>query len=121
MAALIRGVIRLLPVEKNVFLSTRSDIIVESKRFVRGLRRKPVRVLFPDNDAGKVVKPQQQQAAEKKEARTSPTAGAGEQPDRSDAVNMRSETAKQPHANITKDSVDGLRYERALPGDKRLS
>ncbi|XP_043976341.1 rRNA methyltransferase 3A, mitochondrial [Gambusia affinis] len=122
MAALIRGVIRILPVEKNIFLSTRSDIIVESKRFVRGLRRKPVRVLFPDNDAGKVVKQQQQhpQAAEKKNARNSPTA-AGEQPDWRDAVNMRSETAKQPYANITKDSVDGLRYERALPGDKRLS
>ncbi|XP_014859137.1 PREDICTED: rRNA methyltransferase 3, mitochondrial [Poecilia mexicana] len=128
MAALIRGVIRLLPVEKNVFLSTRSDIIVESTRFLRGLRRKPVRVLFPDNDAGKVVKPppqqqQQQQhpqAAEKKMVRNSPTA-AGEQPDRSDAVNMRSKTLKEPYDNITKDSVDGLRYERALPGDKRLS
>ncbi|KAM4742512.1 rRNA methyltransferase 3A, mitochondrial [Anableps anableps] len=125
MAALIRGVIRLFPTERSVFLSTRSDIIVESKRFVRGLRRKPVRVLFPEKDTGKVVKPPQQQhpqadhhAAEQKMGKNSSARG---HPSRSDPVNMRSETAKHPHVPDAKDPVDRLRYERAFPGDKRLS
>ncbi|MEQ2221929.1 hypothetical protein ILYODFUR_020723 [Ilyodon furcidens] len=125
MAALIKGVIRLFPTERYAFLSTRSDIIVESKRFVRGLRRKPVRVLFPENNTGKVVKPSQppqsdHHAAEQKMGRSSPGAARGH-PDRSDPVNTRSGTAKHPHVTVTKDLIDGLRYERAFPGDKRLS
>lgn len=124
MAALIRSVNRLFPTERHVFLLTKSDIIVESKRFVRGLRRKPVRVLFPENDTGKVVKPpppqaDQHAAEQKMVARNSPAAARG-QPDRSDPGNMRTETAKHAAA-AAKDQVEGIRFERAFPGDKRLS
>lgn len=124
MAALIRGMKRLFPTERHVFLLTKIDIVVESKRFVRALRRKPVRVLFPENDTGKVINPPpphpkaDHNAAEQKMARNSPAAARG-QPDRSDPGNMRSETAK--HVAAGKDQVDGLRFERAVPGDKRLS
>uniref|UniRef100_A0A3Q2SSG7 Mitochondrial rRNA methyltransferase 3a n=1 Tax=Fundulus heteroclitus TaxID=8078 RepID=A0A3Q2SSG7_FUNHE len=120
MAALMRGVMRLFPTERNAFLSTSGDIIVESRRFVRGLRRKPVRVLFPEDDAGKAVKPPppHPQSGPHAAEQTVPRRG---HPDRSDPVNTRTEPAKQLHVTVSKDHVDGLRYERAFPGDKRLS
>ncbi|KAF3847558.1 hypothetical protein F7725_020586 [Dissostichus mawsoni] len=63
MAAYMRSMICLVSIERNVFLHSRgSGVIVETKRYVRGLRRNPVRVLFPENEADKVVKPRPQPA-----------------------------------------------------------
>ncbi|TDH14633.1 hypothetical protein EPR50_G00022260 [Perca flavescens] len=57
MAAYMRSVIRLVAIERNAFLTRGSSVIEESKRYVRGLRRTPVRVLTE-----KVLKPQCQPA-----------------------------------------------------------
>ncbi|KAA8594185.1 hypothetical protein FQN60_005019 [Etheostoma spectabile] len=57
MAAYIRSVICLFSIERNAFLTRGSRVIVESKRYVRGLRRTPVRVLLPENGTDKVLKP----------------------------------------------------------------
>lgn len=125
MAALLRGVRLLFPIEESVFLSSRSDIIVDPKRFVRGLRRKPVKVLSFEDQAAKAPKqplPSRPDAlAAKQEVKGNSPAAPTRHPDRTDPANTRSETAKHPHFTITVDQVEGLRYERAFPGDKRLS
>ncbi|XP_015238644.1 PREDICTED: rRNA methyltransferase 3, mitochondrial [Cyprinodon variegatus] len=125
MAALLRGVRLLFPIEESVFLSSRSDIIVDPKRFVRGLRRKPVKVLSFEDQAAKAPKqplPSRPDAlAAKQEVKGNSPAAPTRHPDRTDPANTRSETAQHPHFTITADQVEGLRYERAFPGDKRLS
>ncbi|XP_061575601.1 rRNA methyltransferase 3A, mitochondrial [Cololabis saira] len=106
MAAFMRGVTCLVSAETHVFLTKRTDIIVESIRYVRGLRRKPVRVLFPENEAGKVVR------ASPEKTPVTPAAdlqGRDSQP---------TGTHAQGHG---RDQVDGLRFERAFAGDKRLA
>uniref|UniRef100_A0A1A7XHH6 RNA methyltransferase like 1 n=1 Tax=Iconisemion striatum TaxID=60296 RepID=A0A1A7XHH6_9TELE len=119
MAAFMRGVICLLSTERNAFLTKTNTFIIESKRHVRGLRRKPVRVLFPENDSNRVVK-SQQQPEEKATRITSKTQNI----ERKDPVKMRiieQQSGKRPQVAVAKDQVDGLRFERAFPGDKRLS
>ncbi|XP_028276229.1 rRNA methyltransferase 3A, mitochondrial [Parambassis ranga] len=127
MAALMRSVISTFSIERNVFLSKGSGVVMEPKRYVRGLRRKPVRVLLPGNDTGKVLKPPPQSdpagmnVKRLKEAKVSP---ATEHPHKSDFVKKRSylESVIKPAQTVaSKDQVDGLRFERASPGDKRLA
>uniref|UniRef100_A0A3B5BG59 Mitochondrial rRNA methyltransferase 3 n=1 Tax=Stegastes partitus TaxID=144197 RepID=A0A3B5BG59_9TELE len=127
MAAYMRGVMCLLSIERSALLTQRSGIIVETKRYVRGLRRKPVKVLFPENEKGKVLRPPpQSEDAEpsvqrRKEAKVTSTR---EHPGETDFVKTRSNVLSDvthAHVGVTKDQVDGLRFERAFPGDKRLA
>ena len=128
MSAFMRGVLCVVSAERNFLLTRRSDIIVESKRYVRGLRRKPVRVLDPENEPDKVVKPRPefaQVAAEesvKKQRRTNVTSGR-EHPEVRDPAVKKSIQSTVKHAEVTfaNDQLDGLRFERAFPGDKRLA
>ncbi|XP_023127829.2 rRNA methyltransferase 3A, mitochondrial [Amphiprion ocellaris] len=127
MAAYTRGVMCLFSVERNVFLTQRSAVLVESKRFVRGLRRKPVRVLFPENETSKVLKPPQseQNVWRLKEAEVTSAGGhpsTGGHPEETDSVKSRSNVQSSvKHVCVSKDQVDGLRFDRAFPGDKRLA
>ncbi|KAG8001924.1 rRNA methyltransferase 3 [Nibea albiflora] len=115
MAAYMRSVICLVSTERNVFLTRGCGVIVESRRFVRGLKRRPVKVLFPENDSEKVVKPTlQSEPAAGPNARREREVTATTQPEESDFI-------KAKRVIVTKDHVDGLRFERALPGDKRLA
>ncbi|KAL7400366.1 hypothetical protein ABVT39_010899 [Epinephelus coioides] len=124
MAAYMRSVICLLSIERNAFLSKRGGVIAESKRYVRGLRRKPVRVLFPENETDKVPKPTPQPQSpgvnvkKKKEAKVTATT---EQPEARDFVKGKNNVQSVTKPAFTKDHIDGLRFERALPGDKRLA
>ncbi|XP_038549499.1 rRNA methyltransferase 3A, mitochondrial-like [Micropterus salmoides] len=120
MAAYMRSVICLVSIERNAFLTRGSSIVVQSKRYVRGLRRKPVRVLFPENETDKVHKPSAGQKINREtEAQFTSTTRHLEE---SDFVNTRSNVQSTlKHAHVTKDQIDGLRFERALPGDKRLA
>lgn len=109
-------------IERNAFLTYRSGITAESKRYVRGLRRTPVRVLSPEKETGTIIKPPKVQREEpviQKETRGRVSAATTER----DAVKQMSDApAATKHAFIrTKNEVDGLRYERASPGDKRLA
>uniref|UniRef100_A0A3Q0RJQ5 Mitochondrial rRNA methyltransferase 3a n=1 Tax=Amphilophus citrinellus TaxID=61819 RepID=A0A3Q0RJQ5_AMPCI len=123
MAAYMKSVMCLVfTIERNAFLTYRSSVNVESRRYVRGLRRKPVRVLSPEKETGKIIKPPQIQPDEpsiQKETRGRITAATTER----DAVKARSDAqSATKHAfSVTKNEVDGLRYERASPGDKRLA
>uniref|UniRef100_A0A3B4EU87 rRNA methyltransferase 3A, mitochondrial-like n=1 Tax=Pundamilia nyererei TaxID=303518 RepID=A0A3B4EU87_9CICH len=127
MAAYTRSMICLISmIERHAFLTTRSCVTVESKRYVRGLRRKPVRVLFPENETGKVVKVPQIQSDEPKIQRETRgriiSAGTQHHEERNSVRTRTDEQSATKHAfTVTKNEVDGLRYERASPGDKRLA
>ncbi|XP_074496017.1 rRNA methyltransferase 3A, mitochondrial [Sebastes fasciatus] len=125
MAAFMRSVICLVSIERHVLLSRGSGVVVESKRYVRGLRRKPVQVLFPDNETGKVVKPQPQppQPARlnvKRQKEDKVTASL-KHPGERDSVKVRDNVQSTIKHAVLKDHIDGVRFERALPGDKRLA
>ncbi|KAM8903074.1 rRNA methyltransferase 3A, mitochondrial isoform 1-T2 [Spinachia spinachia] len=105
MAAYARGVMCLVSVERASLLARGSGVMAEAKRHVRALGRKPVRVLMPDDVADAAVRP--------------PRAARGAQrqkPPEEGIANAKSEV----HLAVRNDRVDGLRFERALPGDKRL-
>lgn len=113
----MRSVICLVSIERNAFLSRGCGVIVESKRYVRGLRRKPVRVLLPENET--VLKPTPQpHPAGLNLKRVKATV---KHPEETDFVNMRNNVQSTIKHAVTKDQIDGLRFERAFPGDKRLS
>lgn len=121
MAAYMRSVICLVSIERNAFLTRGSGVFVESKRYVRGLRRKPVRVLFPEEETDKVIKPAPAGLKREKEARVTATTRHLEE---RDSVKKRSDINVQStvkYAAVAKDQIDGLRFERAFPGDKRLA
>lgn len=99
--------------------------MVEPKRYVRGLRRKPVNVLFPEQQTGKVVKSPSEgdQTAVKPQRKTNVTS-AVEKTDTKNLVRKKDDaysTVQHLRAADTKDQVDGLRFERAFQGDKRLA
>ncbi|XP_044059047.1 rRNA methyltransferase 3A, mitochondrial [Siniperca chuatsi] len=127
MAAYMRSVTCLVSIERNAFLTRGSGIVVESKRYVRGLRRKPVRVLFPENETDKVLKPPPQSQSggqhvkRDKEAKVTATSRHLEENDFVKARSNVQSTIKHAHVTVTKDQIDGLRFERAFPGDKRLA
>uniref|UniRef100_UPI0037E73024 rRNA methyltransferase 3A, mitochondrial n=1 Tax=Semicossyphus pulcher TaxID=241346 RepID=UPI0037E73024 len=127
MAAYMRSMMFLVSIERNALLTRGNGIVVESKRYVRGLMRKPVKVLFPETETDKVIKntpqpqPSGQNVKRDKEAKVTPTIRHLEE---SDFVKKRSNvqsSIKHPHSTVTSDSIDGLRFERAFPGDKRLA
>ncbi|XP_071770750.1 rRNA methyltransferase 3A, mitochondrial [Centroberyx gerrardi] len=131
MAAYMRSMICLLSLERNVLLTRGSSYTVESKRYVRGLRRKPVKVLFPDSETGKILqtpRPQSQTTGHNiKRDKEPKLTSKAEAPDGNVFTKSRSSGSSMQsalgHANFTvsKDQVEGLRFERAFPGDKRLS
>lgn len=84
-------------------------------------------VLFPENDAQKMVKtaPTAQTAAQTTASRRDLKSADGIKPrgggDFSKAKSKAPPLIKDPHVTAaTKGDIDGLYFERALPGDKRL-
>ncbi|XP_044209028.1 rRNA methyltransferase 3A, mitochondrial [Thunnus albacares] len=124
-ATYTRSVINFLSLERNALLSRGNGFLVESKRYVRGLRRRPVRVLLPENETGEVLKqsePAVQNMKRQKEAKVTVT--SAQHPGESDLVRARTgvqSPMKYAHVAASKDQIDGLRFERAFPGDKRLA
>lgn len=120
MAAYIRSMARILVTEHHLFSSRGGNILAETKRYVRGLRRRPVKVFFPENDVEKTVKAATA-AASKKDPK--PSADAVRQREEGDVLKAKSNfhpVKNDPHFTVTKDDIDGLHFERAHPGDKRL-
>lgn len=79
-----------------------------AQRWVRALRRSPVRVVFP---SGQVVKRKP---------------GSGKQPGRAAAESGPHEPRRKPSLQVPPSQTpctwedSGLRYDKALPGDRRL-
>lgn len=121
----MRGVIYLVSIERNALLTRGSGVIVETKRYVRGLRRTPVRVFLPE--AGKepktAPKPQPAQGNVMRE-RTVEAAFTSTAERIEDGVFVKArinERSATKQSAVLPDHVDGLRFERAFPGDKRLA
>ncbi|XP_029026243.1 rRNA methyltransferase 3A, mitochondrial isoform X2 [Betta splendens] len=125
MAACMRGIMYLVSIERNALLLTRgSCVIVESRRYVRGLRRKPVRVLFPDADTQLKTTPKPQPAEENvmRQRKVETLKSTSERVEDGVLVKARiNERSAAKQSAVLKDYVDGLHFERASPGDKRLA
>lgn len=126
MAAYMRGMTCLIAAEQNFFATRGGSILVEAKRYVRGLRRKPVKVLFPENEAEKVFKtapPSQTTAQNVKSKRDIRPAASVKQCAEGDSGKAKSKfhsLENGPSFTAMEGDIDGLRFERAYPGDKRL-
>lgn len=122
MAAYMRSVRRIIDFKGQFSAARRTDIAVESRRYVRGLRRKPVRVIVPEGEPGKVSKetPQSQPGGQNIRSKTDVKAAAQTRRVAENDVITARNTVKAVHVTVTKEQIDDLRYERALPGDKRL-
>lgn len=129
MAAYMRGMTCLIAPEQNFFATRGGSILVEAKRYVRGLRRKPVKVLFPENEAEfksgvfKTAPPSQTAAQNVKSKRDVKPAASVKQCAEGNSVKAKSKfhsLENDPSFTATGGDSDGLRFERAYPGDKRL-
>ncbi|KAF7666797.1 hypothetical protein LDENG_00091730 [Lucifuga dentata] len=125
MAAYVRSVFCLFSLQRNAFLTRGNGFRVESKRYVRGLKRKPVKVLFPETEKGKILQPSQIQAVEVSiKRKESKIRSKEEDPGGDIFTKSKSDVqsaAKQSNVTVTKDQIEGIRFERAFPGDQRLS
>lgn len=126
MAAYMRSMTCLIAAEQNFFATRGGSIFVEAKRYVRGLRRKPVTVLFPESEAEKVFKtapPSQTPAQNVKSKRDVKPAASMKQCADGDSVKAKRKfhsLENDPYFTAMEGDSNGLRFERAYPGDKRL-
>ncbi|XP_030237280.1 rRNA methyltransferase 3A, mitochondrial [Gadus morhua] len=125
MAAYMRSVIILLSTERNALLRRGCDYTVVSRRYVRGLRRTPVKVLFPDSNRETVAPPKGSEG--RKEPKPAPPKAPGMKrtfsPPAAIMIPSHASVPASEQSNITfsKDRIGGLRFETAFPGDKRLA
>ncbi|CAL8353461.1 unnamed protein product [Lota lota] len=120
MAAYTRSVMFLLSTERNALLRKGCDYTVEPKRYVRGLRRTPVKVLFPESNR-EAGAPQASQV--RKTPKPTPKAPGLKNTVTTPAIipSNASPVSEQSNVAISKDRIGGLRFETAIPGDKRLA
>ncbi|RXM94452.1 rRNA methyltransferase 3, mitochondrial [Acipenser ruthenus] len=152
MAAFMRGVSRgQTAVETFTFLTIRANQTIDAKRYVRALRRTPVKVIYPESEAAETktrkttakVKDQSKadqfdnktlpkywrpggddnsktkpkpQPSETNEKRPRPT-----QPFNSEPLKNSVRANTPPKDTRDRDELEGLRYDKAYPGDKRLA
>ncbi|KAJ8267200.1 hypothetical protein GJAV_G00139660 [Gymnothorax javanicus] len=138
MAAFMRGMVcRLLVSDVNTLLMTvKQKPCIDSKRYVRALKRRPVKVLYPENEAQRQTETKQNnvrvvdQQSGRHQTSASKTPG-------SESCSRTTQKAEFLHSDIWSDSkqyvktktdkthvndeLEGLRYDKAFPGDKRLA
>ncbi|KAM9852884.1 rRNA methyltransferase 3A, mitochondrial [Aulostomus maculatus] len=120
MASYMRSMMGFRCMGRASFLSWGNGFTLESKRYVRGLRRRPVKVLFPEDEVDKPVKKPPAEVQKQRELKvTNRTQNPGER----DSVTTRNslQSAKKYAYGAAKNQADEIRFERALPGDKRLA
>ncbi|TSQ46643.1 rRNA methyltransferase 3A, mitochondrial [Bagarius yarrelli] len=135
MAALISSVSReLVPVTGRGLLLLRgyNRVVVDSRRFIRGLRRRPVAVLYPSDERETVIKSSEESKQRKPDPETQK-----KHPNRTDGRRSKEKSTKSGQTGVDKstgnlprvafegcsvrEQLDGLRFDRALPGDNRLA
>ncbi|KAM9801114.1 rRNA methyltransferase 3A, mitochondrial [Neosynchiropus ocellatus] len=118
MATYMRSVFSFLSVEK--ILLAKQGIAVLPKRGVRALRRTPVKVIYPEDEVVKRAKPPAVEVMESagRRSRREQTATVA---DPARTKNSDPLLSKHSLPSVRKDEVDGLRFEKAFPGDKRLA
>ncbi|XP_077422577.1 rRNA methyltransferase 3A, mitochondrial [Vanacampus margaritifer] len=120
MATYMRSMSSFFSLERAVFLTRGNVFSVETKRYVRGLRRRPVRVTFPENEIKKedVKLPI---SGKKKEVKV-PLRTEHHPGEKSDSETKKGEMpTKRTYVDVKNDQIDGVRFERASSGDKRLA
>ncbi|XP_077397989.1 rRNA methyltransferase 3A, mitochondrial [Festucalex cinctus] len=120
MATYMRSISCFFSLERAVFLTRGNVFSVETKRYVRGLRRRPVRVIFPENETKKedVELPISGKNEVKVPFKTEQYPG-----EISDLKTRDGEisSTKRAYVDVKSDQIDGVRFERASSGDKRLA
>ncbi|XP_036381026.1 rRNA methyltransferase 3B, mitochondrial [Megalops cyprinoides] len=134
---------RLLVSELSTILTVKENPGANLKRYVRALRRRPVKVLYPDDETEKQQKSKQNIskvveqrpahqtfAAQKKTVSESGIKNKQKVEDTGDAISKFWSNSKQGTkasadykmpSSAFYDDLAGLRYEKAFPGDKRLA
>ncbi|CAB1347940.1 unnamed protein product [Coregonus sp. 'balchen'] len=135
MAAFVRGMFwHLLTAERSNILKKCNDCIVNLKRYVRVLKRRPVKVLYPDSETTSTTKQRSDQIVNKQSQRVASkvreyTVNANLKNEKTDksvfSMLCRSRngnaSSTSEHTTNLKDQLGGLKFERAFPGDKRLA
>ncbi|KAM6960534.1 rRNA methyltransferase 3A, mitochondrial [Aplochiton taeniatus] len=134
MAAYLRGMTCLLSFGRNEVLKREIEYIVDPRRYVRGLRRTPVKVLFPGGDTDIIHKVPKNQTGRHDNKKRSlekklkePNANVSLEAEREThekslfSNHTNSSGNATPTWEKTKDLIGGLSFERAYPGDKRLA
>ncbi|XP_061105185.1 rRNA methyltransferase 3B, mitochondrial [Conger conger] len=121
---------------KAIFMTGKQNPCIDLKRYVRALRRRPVKVLYPENEAEKRIEKKQHdvgvvdQRSERQQtyvAKKSGTESSIKHKQKAEFVksDFRREPKQDAKATTKKPSVvgelEGLRYEKVFPGDKRLA
>ncbi|XP_062873005.1 rRNA methyltransferase 3A, mitochondrial [Trichomycterus rosablanca] len=131
MAALVSMLNRELTVitGRSSLLNGCNSVVINPRRSIRGLRRRPVAVLYPGDERETVLKPNRtsesnlqhkhEPAGLKRSSGLKPVQTPGA------AINKPSGNKITPKLSIdtcsVREQLGGLRFEKALPGDKRLA
>lgn len=135
MAALISSVRRELVIiteQRSLLLRSLNSVVVNSRRFIRGLRRRPVAVLYPGDERETLIK----QTYQSKELERDPETRK-KQPNKTDGRRSKGNSTETeqtvvgrcngnlPRVSVgscsVREQLGGLRFDRALPGDERLA
>lgn len=120
----------LIVAERSNILKKSNDCIVDSKRYVRALKRRPVKVLYPDSEttsptskqtSDRIVNKQPQKVASNVRESTANAILKNETTNKRVGSMSWSDGNGNASSSNLKDQLGGLKFERALPGDKRLA
>lgn len=125
MAALMYNVSRgFILKEHSLLLRGHNQYLLDSRRYVRALRRRPVAVIYSDGERETRIK--SNESANKINQKFLKQGREGT--NKIDAKHANDKKRKEVTNNRTghvnewiKDKLDGLRYEKATAGDKRLA
>ncbi|KAF5908214.1 rRNA methyltransferase 3, mitochondrial, partial [Clarias magur] len=115
---------------RSALLSGCNSVTVNSRRFIRGLRRRPVAVLYPGDDRETVIKAPDQSKQRRHDPET-----RKKHPGRTDARGIKDKPSESGQTRVgsgtpprvavercsVREQLGGLRFDKALPGDKRLA
>ncbi|XP_026780211.3 rRNA methyltransferase 3A, mitochondrial [Pangasianodon hypophthalmus] len=128
MAALFISVSRELMIiteRRSLLLRGCNSVVVNTRRFIRGLRRRPVAVLYPGDERETVIKPADQSKQPKHDPETQ-----RKHPHKADERRSKEKSSESGQTGVgrsggnlpsVREQLGGLRFDKALPGDKRLA
>lgn len=130
MAALMYNVSRGFAVlrEHSLLLRGHNQFLLDSRRYVRALRRRPVTVLYPDGERETRIKSNESANKINQKYLKQGREGADKSDGKFTNMKITREVDIKKRTNLryvhgdeyTKDKLGGLRYEKAPAGDKRL-
>lgn len=116
--------------QSSYFINPNNSSVVNAKRYVRGLRRKPVSVLYPDGKEEILTKTKQTPGHRKEGSNVKKSNKDGIDNSIKSSFHTRTTNlSKNVQVKLSEESrpstkvehLGGLRFEKALPDDKRLS